>query len=103
MVSASSWSCVTMMVVTPSRALQRLDLVAQPQPHAGVERRQRLVEQQQAGRGRERARQRHALLLAARELGGIFRSGIGQADQRQQLVDAPGDRRPRSGARLTSP
>ena len=55
------------------RPLQRLDLVAQPQPHAGIERRQRLVEQQQAGRGRERARQRHALLLAAGELGRIFR------------------------------
>ena len=67
-----------MMVVTPSRPLQRLDLVAQPQPHARVERRQRLVEQQQAGRGRERAGQRHALLLAARKLGGIFRAGSGR-------------------------
>ena len=78
-------------------ALQRLDLVAQPQPHAGVERRQRLVEQQQAGRGRERAGERHALLLAARELRGIFRPGIGQADQRQQLVDALRDLGPLSG------
>ena len=103
MVSASSWSCVTMMVVTPSRALQGLDLVAQAQAHARIERRQRLVEQQQAGRGRERAGQRHALLLAAGKLGGIFRAGIGQADQRQQLVDALARSRPRFSARLTRP
>ena len=63
-----------MMVVTPKRTLQRLDLVPQAQPHARIERRQGLVEQQQAGRGRERAGQRDALLLAAGELRGIFRA-----------------------------
>ena len=57
-------------------------------PHARVERRERLVEQQQAGRGRERARERDALLLAARELRRIFRALLGQADQREQLGDA---------------
>jgi hypothetical protein len=56
--------------------------------HLGIERRQRLVEQQQAGRRRQRARQRHALLLAAGELGRILRACIGQADHRQQLADA---------------
>jgi hypothetical protein len=49
---------------------------------------QRLVEQQQAGRGGERARQRDALLLAARQLGRELRAAARQADQLQQLVDA---------------
>ena len=53
-------------------ALQRADLVAQAHPHLGVEGGERLVEQQQARRGRERARQRHALLLTAGELHRIF-------------------------------
>ena len=79
-------------------ALQRLDLVPQAQPDAGVERREGLVEQQQPRRRRQRAGQRHPLLLAARELGGIFRPGIGQADQRQQLVDPFRDRAARLAA-----
>jgi hypothetical protein len=52
-------------------ALDRADLVAQRHAHLGVERRQRLVEQQQLGLGRQRAGQRHALLLAAGQLVGI--------------------------------
>ena len=58
-------------------ALQRLDLVAQAQAHARIERGERLVEQQQAGRGRERAGERDALLLAAGELHGIFAAVLG--------------------------
>ena len=50
------------------RSLQRADLLAQAHALERIERRQRLVEQQQAGRRRERARERDALLLAAREL-----------------------------------
>ena len=73
-------------------ALQRLDLVAQAQPHARIERGERLVEQQQAGRGRERARERDALLLAAGELHRIFLALLRQADQRQQFGDARLDR-----------
>ena len=66
--------------------LQRLDLRAQGDTHARVERRQRLVEQQQRRRRGHRACQRHALLLAARELGGIAIAVTGEADERQQLV-----------------
>ena len=101
--SASSWSCVTMMVVTPSRRCSDLDLVAQPHAHARIERGERLVEQQQAGRGRERARQRDALLLAAGQLHRIFGALLGQADQREQLRRrARRSRRARS-RRLTRP
>jgi hypothetical protein len=72
-------------------ALQRADLVAQVDPHRGVERRQRLVQQQQPGRGGERARQRDALLLAARELRREAAAAARQAHQAEQLVDARGD------------
>ena len=54
---ASSRSWVTWMRGDAERALQRLDLAAQLQPHAGVEVGQRLVEQQQL-RARRRARGR---------------------------------------------
>ena len=47
---------------------QRVDLDAQHVAQLGVERGQRLVEQQHARLGRERAGQGHALLLPAREL-----------------------------------
>ena len=49
-------------------ALQRADLVAQRDARPGVERGQRLVEQERARLEHQRARQRHALLLAAGEL-----------------------------------
>ena len=71
--------------------LQRADLAAQPHALQRVERRQRLVEQQQARRRRERARQRDALLLAARQLARVLRAAVGQADQLQQFVDARRD------------
>ena len=45
--------------------------VAQLLPHAGVERAERLVEEQHLGLNGERARERHALPLPARELRGI--------------------------------
>ena len=95
MVSASSWSCVTMIVVMPRRPLQIADFAAQPGAHPRIERRQRLVEQQQTRRERQRARQRHPLLLAAGELGRIFVGLLGQADERQQLGHAPVDLCPR--------
>jgi hypothetical protein len=63
--SASSWSCVTMMVVTPSWRCRRLISWRRLHPHDGVQCRQRLVQQQQAGRGGQRPRQRNALLLPA--------------------------------------
>ncbi len=48
----------------------------------GIERRERLVHQQDAGPVRQRARDRHALLHAARELVGV---GVGEAGQTHDL------------------
>ena len=75
-----------MMVVTPEAPLQRLDLVAQVHAHLGVERRERLVEQEQPRRRRERAGERDPLLLAAGQLGGILVALVGKADQLEQLA-----------------
>ena len=91
MASASSWSCVTMIGGDAEPALQRLDLVAQAHAHARIERRQRLVEQQQRRRG---ARARGP---APRAAAGRPRAGpdtwrlLGQADERQQLGHARRD------------
>ena len=49
-------------------ALQRADLVAQRDARPGVERGQRLVEQERARLEHQRACERHTLLLAARKL-----------------------------------
>ena len=57
-------------------AQQLVDLEAQRIAQLGIERGQRLVEQQGAGLHRERARERHALALPAREL---VDAAIGQA------------------------
>jgi hypothetical protein len=53
-----------------------------------VERRQRLVEQQHARLGDERARQRHALLLAAGELAGLALGQVAHGDALQQVARA---------------
>ena len=73
---------------------RHVDLVVQPpQPRAqlgadlGVERAERLVEQQHARLDRQRAGERHALALAAGELRRVARRGSRQADEPQQLVD----------------
>jgi len=83
-----------MMVVTPRRRCRAL-ISWRSLSRTRVEGRQRLVEQQQAGRGRKRTGQRHALLLAARQLGGIFAHRIGQPDEVQQLLNPEGDVGPR--------
>ena len=75
--------------------LQVADLAAQPGAHPRVERRQRLVEQQQARRQRQRAGQRDALLLAAGELGRIFVGLVGEPDQRRAARARAGRSRPR--------
>ena len=71
-----------------------VDLVVQaPQPLAqlgadvGVERAERLVEQQDLGLDGQRAGERHALALAAGELGRVARLVAVEADDLQQLVD----------------
>ena len=59
-----------------------------------VERRDRLVGDDELGRDRERARDRDALPLAARELvRKLLRRARARPDQRQQLVDARAQRR----------
>ena len=89
---ASCWSCVTITVVTRKRRLQVLDLGAQLLAHLGVERRQRLVEQQHRRLRRQRARERHALLLAAGQLMRILLGLVAQVHERQHLVDPRRDR-----------
>ena len=56
------------MNVMPSSLLPALQLGAHLDAQERIERGQRLVEEQHLGLGDERAGQRHALLLAAREL-----------------------------------
>ena len=69
-------------------------VVEAPQPraellaHRGVERAERLVEQQHARLDRERAGQGHALALAAGELRGIAVGEALEVDEPQQLVNA---------------
>ena len=86
--SASSWSCVTKTVVMPSFFWIDADFLAQRHAHLGVERRQRLVEQQQLRLRRQRAGERHALLLAAGELVGIAVAELRQLDDAEHLLDA---------------
>ncbi len=57
----------------------------------GVERAERLVEQQHLRLDGERPRERHPLALAARQLRRVALLVAGQADDLQQLVDAPVD------------
>ena len=65
---ASSWSCVTKTVVTCTSSCSRRSQLAQLRADARVERAERLVEQQHLRLDGERAGERHALPLAAREL-----------------------------------
>ena len=65
---ASSWSCVTRMAVMPSCRCSRLISICMSSRSVLVERGEGLVEQQDRGLDRQRAGQRHALLLAAGKL-----------------------------------
>jgi hypothetical protein len=67
------------------------DLAPQPCANFGIQRRQRLVEQQQAWRGCQSAYQGNALLLAPGQLGRILISMLGQIHQRQKLGNARGN------------
>src|SRR5690606_7871066 len=64
---------------------------AQLLAHVRVERAERLVEQQDAGLGREGARERHPLPLAARELRGEAVAELGEVHELEQLVDPRAD------------
>ncbi len=75
-----------------------VDLVVQPpQPvaqllaHRRVQRAERLVEQEHARLHGERARERHALALAAGELRRVAIGPAAEVDEREQLVDALAD------------
>ncbi len=61
----------------------------EPLAQVGVEVREGLVEQQDRRRRRQRARERDALLLAARELVRIARARSRQPDQLEHLAHAP--------------
>ena len=73
------------------RAPQPLDQPLHLRPGERVERAERFVEQQQAGMMHERARQRHALLLPARQHARPFLGTVRQPDvpQRGQRCRAP--------------
>ncbi len=70
-------------------ALQRLQLDLHLFAQLQVERAERLVEQQHLRLVDQRARQRHALALAARELRRPPVADAGQLDQLEQFVGAP--------------
>ena len=78
----------------PELELDAADLLAQLDAHLRVERRERLVEQQHPRLDRERARERDALLHAARELVRIAVAGVAEADELEQLADPAAPRRP---------
>ena len=61
---------------------------AQLLAHAGVERAERLVEQQHLRLDGERAGERHPLALAARELVRVALAEVREPDEVQQLLDA---------------
>ena len=70
--SASSWSWVTNSVVVPTSSWTRRISSRSCDAHLGVERRERLVEQQHARLDRQRPGQRDPLLLAAGQLAGVL-------------------------------
>jgi hypothetical protein len=75
--------------------VQAAQPLAQLGAHLGVERAERLVEQQHARLDGERARQRHPLALAARELIRVALRVAAEADDAEQLGDPGVDARPR--------
>ena len=77
---------MTNTVVTPELQLDPADLVAQLLADLGVQRGQRLVEQQHPRLDRQRPGQRDPLLLAAGELVRVLRAVLGQADQVEQFA-----------------
>ena len=100
---ASSWSCVTYTVRDREPPLQLADLLPHLDAQLGVEIRQRLVEQQHARPDDDRARERDALLLAARELAGELLLVAGEPDERQHVADRARRSRRRACARTRRP
>ena len=73
------------------RDLDRIVQFAQPTaqftPDSGIERTERLIEQQHLRLDRQGAGERDALALAARELRGIALGEIAELNERQKLID----------------
>ena len=83
---ASSWLWVTCTKEMPSSFCSRFKLGAHLDAQEGIERRQRLVEQEDLRLRNERPGQRHALLLATRQLRRQPRGVVVHGDQTQHLV-----------------
>src|ERR1700730_9190261 len=79
-VMASAWSWVTYNVVQPS------DLETHFFAQIGVEIGERLVQQQDLRLDHQRPSERHALLLAARNVGGVALGESGQLSPRQDAL-----------------
>ena len=87
----------------PELELDAADLLAQLHAHLRVERRERLVEQEHARLDRQRARERDALLHAARELVRVALAGVAEPDELEQLFDRACAGRPSRCLRIRSP
>ena len=87
----------------PEPALDPPDLLAQLHAHLRVERRERLVEEEDARLDRERARERDPLLHPARELVRIAVAGVAEADELEQLRDLAPRRSSFAVPRIFSP
>ena len=74
----------------PELGLERLELDLEVLAQLRVERAQRLVEQQHARPQHQRARERDALLLPARQLIGLAPRELGHVDQLERLADPLG-------------
>ena len=79
---------MTRIAVTPALPSTSHHLAAHARPQLDVERRERLVEEDERRVGGERPRERHPLALAARELVRHPLLEAGEPDQLEQLGDA---------------
>ena len=86
--SASSWSCVTRIARRARVAQDQLDLAPQVGAQRRVEARERLVQQHHVGAGSERAGERDALALAARELVRVAVRLVLEADELERALRA---------------
>ena len=83
---ASSWSWVTNTVVTWVSSCSRRSHDPQLLAHPRIERAERLVEQQHLRLHGQRAGERHALALAARQLGRVAVGELVDLDELEQLA-----------------
>ena len=90
-VIASSWSWVTKTLVVPSAQVEVLDLGPHPGPERGVEVAERLVEQEDQRLLDQRPPERHALLLAAGQLGRLAVEQVADVEHLGDGRDALGD------------